>query len=208
MSKIKLLREYYALCPDGRCDITLLNEAERQMQNSGKTILTGIFQRADQENGNGRIYSKRILEREDRNYQKLIREKRALGELDHPDDSVVNLRNASHRVLRTFWKGPELWGTIHVLSTPSGQILEALINDGVMVGISSRGLGSVDESGSSIIVQEDFLLIAMDIVSDPSTAGAFMIKEARDNYLKKTGLITKSDRIYRLLNSILETRND
>ena len=93
------------------------------------------------------------------------------------------------------------------MSTPSGQILEALIKDGVMVGISSRGLGSVDESGSSIIVQEDFQLIAMDIVSDPSTAGAFMIKEARDNYLKKTGLITKSDRIYRLLNSIVETRN-
>jgi len=123
---------------------------------------------------------------------------------DHPDDSVVNLKNASHMVLRTFWKGPELWGTIQVLSTPSGKILEALINDGVQLGISSRGLGSVDESGSSIIVQEDFALIAFDCVSDPSTPGAFMMKESK---MPIREALSKADRINRLLTNIVETRN-
>jgi len=203
MSKIKLLREYNALCENGICDITLLNEAEQAMQRNGRIILTGVLQRADTENGNGRIYSKRILEREDRNFQKLIRENRALGEIDHPDDSVVNLKNASHKVLRTFWKGPELWGTIQVLSTPSGKILEALINDGVQLGISSRGLGSVDESGSSIIVQEDFALIAYDMVSDPSTPGAFMMKESK---MPIREALSRADRINRLLTNIVETR--
>lgn len=197
-----LLREFNALCPNGICDISLLTEAERKMQQDGRIILTGILQRANTKNGNRRIYSRKILEREDNNYQKLIRENRALGECDHPDTEIVELQNASHRILRTFWKGDELWGIIQLLTTPKGKILEALVSDGVQLGISSRGLGSVQEANTGdIIVQEDFQLVAYDMVSDPSTPGAFMLKEAK---MPLRQAFTKADRIYRLLNNILE----
>ena len=150
---------------------------ESLKENNGKLIVSGILQRADAKNQNGRIYPQKILMREAEKYAKtFIRERRALGELDHPDSSVVNLQNASHNVTEMHWKGRNLLGTVEVLGTPAGNILKELFKSGIKLGISSRGLGSVEtisESGGEE-VQDDFELIAFDFVSNPSTHGAFM----------------------------------
>jgi hypothetical protein len=197
MSK-KLLREYYELCEGGVCQ-DLLTEEEKRYVAAGGMILSGKLQEADIQNGNGRIYPQKILEREMKNYTKLVKERRALGELDHPDDSVINLKNASHMVTDVWWDGSNVMGKVQVLNTPSGKILQELVNDGVKLGISSRGLGSVSESQGRTIVEDDFQLICFDFVSEPSTPNAFMIKEAKENRV-----FTKADRINRALNSILE----
>ena len=97
-----------------------------------------------------------------------------MGELDHPDDSVINLKNASHLVTKMWWKGDDVMGKIEVLDTPSGNVLKALLNSGVKLGISSRGLGSVSESNGVTMVEDDFQLICFDIVSEPSTPGAYI----------------------------------
>lgn len=196
MSK-KLLREYYELCEGGICQ-DLLTEDEKRFVANGGMILSGKLQEADCRNGNGREYPAAILEREMKNYSKLVKERRALGELDHPDDSVINLKNASHMVTSVWWEGPNVMGKVQVLNTPSGKILQELVNDGVKLGISSRGLGSVSESQGRTIVEDDFQLICFDFVSEPSTPNAFMIKEAKENKV-----FTKADRINRALNSIL-----
>ena len=193
----KLLREYYELCEGGVCQ-DLLTEDEKRFVASGGMILSGKLQEAEKENGNKRIYPMAILEREMKNYSKLVKERRALGELDHPDDSVINLKNASHMVTDVWWDGPNVMGKVQVLNTPSGKILQELVNDGVKLGISSRGLGSVSESQGRTIVEDDFQLICFDFVSEPSTPNAFMIKEAKENKV-----FTKADRINRALNSIL-----
>ena len=150
---------------------------ESLKENNGKLIVSGILQRADAKNQNGRIYPQKILMREAEKYAKtFIRERRALGELDHPDSSVVNLQNTSHNVTEMHWKGRNLLGTVEVLGTPAGNILKELFKSGIKLGISSRGLGSVEaisESGGEE-VQDDFELIAFDFVSNPSTHGAFM----------------------------------
>ena len=150
---------------------------ESLKENNGKLIVSGILQRADAKNQNGRIYPQKILMREAEKYAKtFIRERRALGELDHPDSSVVNLQNASHNITEMHWKGRNLLGTVEVLGTPAGNILKELFKSGIKLGISSRGLGSVEsisEDGGEE-VQDDFELIAFDFVSNPSTHGAFM----------------------------------
>ena len=156
----------------------LLTEEEREGNKQGiHLVLAGKIQAAGKKNGNGRIYPKPILEREMKNYTKLVREGRAIGELDHPDSSVVNLNNVSHNVLEMHWDGKDLLGTIEVLTTPSGNILRELFKSGIRLGISSRGLGSVEpmkEDKDAQEVQNDFELIAFDFVSNPSTHGAFM----------------------------------
>ena len=199
MSK-KLLREFYALCEGGVCK-DLLTEDEKHFIKEGGMILSGIMQKSDTQNGNGRVYPHPILEREMKNYQKLVKEKRALGELDHPDDSVINLKNASHMVTDVWWDGNNVMGKAQVLDTPSGKILRSLVDSGVTLGISSRGMGSVNESNGQTVVEDEFQLICFDFVSEPSTPGAFMMKEAKD-YNNK--VFTKADRINRLLNEVLE----
>lgn len=195
-----LLREFYSLCPNGICDIGLLTEDEKRMRNDGYTILTGILQSADKKNGNGRVYRRKILEREMENYQKAIRERRSTGELDHSNESIINLKNASHLILRTWWDGNDVMGVIKVLkSTPSGQTLEGLMKDGVQVGISSRGLGSLSETNNGLVVEDDFQLICFDIVENPSNFGSFM--HVNESKIKE--YFTKADRINRLLNEIL-----
>ena len=200
MSK-KLLREYYQLCEGGVCQ-DLLTEEEKRFVSDGGMILSGIMQMAETVNGNGRIYPLRVLMAEIKNYKKLVKEKRALGELDHPDDSVINLRNASHLVTDCWMEGNKVMGKIKVLDTPSGKILQELVRGGVSIGISSRGMGSVHESNGRTIVEDDFQLICFDMVSEPSTPGAFMMKEAKD-YTNK--VFTKADRINRLLNEVLDS---
>ena len=197
MSKY-LLREYYELCAGGVCQ-DLLTEDEKIQVKNGATFLSGIMQRVDEQNGNGRVYPKPILEREVKNYMKTVTENRACGELDHPEDSVVNLKNASHMVTDLWWEGKDLKGKIKVLSTPAGKILESLVNDGVTLGISSRALGSVHESHGKTIVEDDLQLICFDIVSEPSTQGAFM--SLTESKIKQP--YSKADRINRLLNDII-----
>jgi len=139
----------------------------------------GILQRANIKNQNGRIYPKEVLVREAQKYSEtFIQESRATGELDHPETSVVNLRNVCHKVVEMHWEGDDLIGTCEVLSTPSGNILRELFRSGVNVGISSRALGSLQQvaEGTSM-VGEDLELIAFDFVSNPSTAGAFMFMD-------------------------------
>ena len=146
---------------------------------NGKLIVNGVLQRADAKNQNGRVYPAETLMREAENYAKVqVKERRALGELDHPDSSVVNLNNVSHNILEMHWNGDDLNGTVEVLGTPAGNILKELFKSGIKLGISSRGLGSVKEmheaEGDSVEVQPDFELIAFDFVSNPSTHGAFL----------------------------------
>jgi len=199
MSKV-LLREYYELCDGGVCQ-DLLTEEEKKFVTDGGMILSGIMQMAETVNGNGRMYPSSVLQKEVKNYQKLVKERRALGELDHPDDSVINLKNASHIVTSCWMEEKKVMGKIKVLETPSGKILRSLVEGGCAIGISSRGMGSVTESNGQTIVEDDFQLICFDVVSEPSTPGAFMMKEAKDY---KNEVFTKSDRIYRLLNEVLD----
>ena len=197
MNKL-LLTEYYELCPNGKCDDLLTEEEKRMVREEGAMFLTGVMQRANHLNGNGRIYNRPILEREVKNYDKLVRERRALGELDHPDSAVINLSAACHLVTEVWWDGDAVMGKVQVLNTPSGKILKELVNSGVKLGISSRGMGSVHESNGQTIVEDDFQLICFDFVSEPSTTGAFMMQEN-----KQPNIITKADRINRALNEIL-----
>jgi hypothetical protein len=154
---------------------------ESMKQNNGKLIVRGILQRAEAKNQNGRVYPREILQREAKKYTKeFISERRAMGELDHPESSVVNLQNVSHNIKDMHWEGDNLLGTVEVLGTPSGNILKELFKAGIKLGISSRGMGSVeaideDDTGKqTVAVQPDFELIAFDFVSNPSTQGAFL----------------------------------
>ena len=153
---------------------------ESLKENNGKLVVRGVLQRAEAKNQNGRVYPKDILHREAKKYTKeFISERRAMGELDHPESSVVNLANVSHNIKEMHWEGDNLLGTVEVLGTPSGYILKELFKSGIKLGISSRGMGSVEtvneDDGDQVTqVQPDFELIAFDFVSNPSTHGAFM----------------------------------
>ena len=177
MSK-ELLQEYFELCPEGRCPVHALNESEKKSVMEGAVYLVGICQKAGTKNGNGRVYRKDTLQREVERYQNAVRERRSLGELDHPDDSVINLKNASHLVTKMWWQGDNVMGKIEVLDTPSGKILKELVKSGVKLGISSRGLGSVSKKGDKLMVEDDFQLICFDMVSEPSTPGAYKNKDS------------------------------
>jgi len=199
---MKLLQEWSAWEYDK--EKTLLERSS----NGGKIVMRGILQKANTLNQNGRIYPIEILEREVRNYQKFIAERRALGELDHPDSSVVELKNASHIVTEAYMEGDICYGTVEILDTPSGQILKSLVESGVTLGISSRGVGSTRREGDNQVVQDDFQLICWDFVSEPSTPGAFMMKEGRE--IKEVDLkkhFNKSDRVDRIFNDILNWSN-
>ena len=204
MSKY-LLREFYELCEGGICEDLLTEDEKRRIKENNALILSGVMQRANAKNGNGRVYPRPILEREVETYKKLVRERRAVGELDHPDDSVINLKNASHIVTDIWWDGNDVKGKVEVLNTPAGQILRSLVDSNVKLGISSRGLGSVTETegGSTTMVQEDFQLICFDFVSEPSTNGAFMGLRENKIASKEPNIFTKADKINRILNDII-----
>ena len=200
----QLLQEYFELCPEGRCPVNVLTEAERKRAMDGAVYLVGVCQKAGTKNGNGRVYRKETLNREVENYQKAIRERRSLGELDHPDDSVINLKNASHLAIKMWWDGENVMGKFEVLDTPSGKILKDLVKANVKLGISSRGLGSVKEKDGKTIVEDDFQLICFDMVSEPSTPGAYLapttdISPEVNLYLRES----KNNKIDELLDSIL-----
>lgn len=173
----KLIQEYIPLSYDRM----YVNEAIRK--GNGTVQIKAILQRADAKNQNGRIYPRSILEREAAKYlEEFVKGRRAMGELDHPSDSVVNLRNVSHNIIEMHWEGDDLVGTLEILSTPSGNIVKELMKNGIQLGISSRGMGSVvNMDESTVAVDEDFNLICFDIVSNPSTQGAFLYENVQNS---------------------------
>ena len=187
----KLIQEYIALSYDPR----LINE---DMQKGNGTVrIKAVLQRANAKNQNGRIYPRPILEREAKKYHdEFIVQRRAVGELDHANDSVVNLRNVCHNIVEMHWEGDDLVGTLEILSTPSGNIVKELMRNGIQLGISSRGLGSVvNVDESTVAVDDDFNLICWDIVSNPSTQGAFLHESVQQQVQRASedrlnGLIT------------------
>ena len=176
---------------------------ESMKENDGKLVVKGVLQRADAKNQNGRVYPREILTREAKNYnQNFIKQSRAMGELDHPDSSVVNLANVSHNIKEMHFEGDNLVGTVELLTTPSGNILKELFKNGIKLGISSRGLGSVEvvrESNGDQVskVGDDFELIAFDFVSNPSTHGAFLypMNESVDKQGRTCGQYCKAEDI-------------
>ena len=158
--KKMLLTEFNALCKDGICR-DLLSEREKREMENGTVYLSGRLQTADKKNGNGRSYPYKVLKREMDNYKKIVQDNRACGELDHPDDSVINLKNASHMMTDVWWDGKAVMGKAKILDTPSGQVLRSLVQAGVSIGISSRGMGSVTESQGNTVVEDDFQLICL-----------------------------------------------
>jgi len=150
---------------------------ERSIKENKSLIVSGVLQRAEAKNQNGRVYPREILEREVKQYMEgPVKENRAMGELDHPESSVINLQNVSHTIKKCWWDGDDVMGDIEILSTPAGNILKALFASGITVGISSRGMGSVSENVAegTVTVEDDFELLCWDFVSTPSTHGAFM----------------------------------
>lgn len=151
------------------------DDVKPSTSSDGIVKMKGIIQAAGKPNANNRIYPRQILEREDRRYRELVRERRALGELDHPDSPIIQLENVSHLVTDTEWDGENLIGEIEVLDTPKGQILGKLVERRIKLGISSRGLGSVRRNSDGYdIVEDDFNLVCYDMVSNPSTSNAYM----------------------------------
>ena len=191
MNNKKLLIDYIPL--------NITSEQINESIKNGKDLFVyGVLQRADTENQNGRIYPKKILQREAKKFKDIyIKERRAMGELDHPDSSVVSLKNVSHSIEDLWWENNDLLGKIKVLTTPSGNILKELIKCSISLGISSRGLGTVKQikESDAVEVQEDFELLTFDMVSSPSTQGAFMNlnestnKDIQNKYIKINNLI-------------------
>ena len=191
-----LIREYFELCEGGKCQDFLTEDEKRRVSAGTACILTGKLQEADRQNGNGREYPVDILKREIDKYQTMVKDRRAMGELDHPDSSVVNLQNVSHLVTKIWWDGNSVMGKIEILPTPSGDILKSLVESGVKMGISSRALGSVSNQQGRTVVEPDLQLICFDMVSEPSTPDAFMLREHKE-------IFSKQDKINNLLDDII-----
>jgi len=180
----QLLIETHVFKPKG----VSLNESRSKR---GLPLVEGILATAEVKNGNGRYYSKELWDREIDKYRVLVDENRAMGELDHPESSVINLQNVSHNISDMWWDGDNVMGKIEILPTPNGNILKALVESGITVGVSSRGMGTLEQKGELMEVQDDFELLCWDFVSTPSNPDSFMrlVQEnkeykAQDNYKK------------------------
>ena len=193
-----LLTEYRTFKADKRL-------VEASIKENRSLVVKGVIQRAEAKNQNGRVYPKEILEREIQKYiEGPVRERRALGELDHPESSVINLQNVSHNVIKVKMVGDDVYGEVEILSTPAGNILKELFRNGITVGISSRGMGSVQESGNGTVeVQDDFELLCFDFVSTPSTHGAFMKPAGRSIQELQEGKIQIPEYKYTNVNNII-----
>ena len=193
-----LLTEYRTFKVDKRLVEASINENK-------SLVVKGVIQRAEAKNQNGRIYPREILEREIKKYAEgPIKERRALGELDHPESSVINLQNVSHNVTKVKMVGDDVYGEVEILSTPAGNILKELFRNGITVGISSRGMGSVQENGNGTVeVQDDFELLCFDFVSTPSTHGAFMKPAGRALQELQEGKIQLPEYQYTNVNNII-----
>ena len=147
---------------------------EEKSEGKRNTYIKGIFMQTEQQNRNGRVYPKSVLEKEIQRYQNMISEKRSLGELGHPPNPQINLNNVSHLITNLQWEGNDIIGTAKILDTPMGKIAKNFIEEGVRLGVSSRGLGSLKERNGINEVQDDFHLATVDIVADPSAPDAFV----------------------------------
>lgn len=201
MSK-SLLIEYSIFTPK----TTQLTEGVKGARN---LIVEGVVQRADSKNQNGRVYPKHILEKEVEKYVATsIAENRALGELDHPESTVINLKNVSHNIKSLWWEGDDLIGKIEILPTPSGNILRELFANNITVGISSRGMGSVQPLGEGTVeVQDDFELLCWDFVSTPSTQGAFMTPTGLNENYNPSNINSKYSKINSIISDIICTQS-
>ena len=190
MSK-KLLIETHAI------KVSPSQLTENVNKENGNLMVEGILATAEVKNGNGRYYKKELWDREMEKYDQLVKERRSMGELDHPESTVINLKNVSHIVTDYDWDGDKLMGKIEILPTPSGNILKELIRNGITVGVSSRGMGSLEQNGSVMEVQDDFELLCWDFVSTPSNPGSYMapLREGKENiinpYTKANSIVTE-----------------
>jgi hypothetical protein len=169
---------------------------ESKVSERGNPVVEGVLATAEVKNGNGRYYSKDLWEREIDKYNELVKENRAMGELDHPESQVINLKNVSHNITDMWWDDDNVMGKIEILPTPNGNILKALIDNGITVGVSSRGMGSLKQMGEVMEVQDDFELLCWDFVSTPSNPGSYM-------HLVKEGLDFSNQNKYTNVNSII-----
>ena len=184
---------------------------EQSIKENKSLIVSGVLQRADAKNQNGRVYPKEILKREVEAYmQGPVAENRAMGELDHPESSVINLQNVSHTIKKCWWDGDDVMGDVEILPTPAGNILKALFGSGITIGISSRGMGSVSDnlSEGTVEVQDDYDLLCFDFVSTPSTQGAFMevVTESKQYQQYNKEQRYKLDKVNELITEILCNR--
>ena len=162
-------------------------------------LVEGILATCEVKNGNGRYYSRDLWEREIKKYMECVNANRALGELDHPDSSIINLKNVSHNIKKMWWDGDHVMGAIELLPTPSGNILKALFENKIPVGVSSRGMGSLKQMGDLMEVQDDFELLCWDFVSTPSNPGSYMKERGMMNESKTGQQLNK----YQSVNSII-----
>jgi hypothetical protein len=178
--------------------IAKLSLSESKMTPGGRMRIKGKLQESEVKNGNGRVYPKEVLQREVEKYlEGPIKTNTAMGELDHPESTIVNLNNVSHIIKKVWWDGNDLMGELELLNTPSGKIAQEIVSAGIPLGISSRGMGSVKQIGETVEVQDDFELLCWDLVSVPSTPGAYMkLSEGKQaqlsaDYSKVNSLITE-----------------
>lgn len=178
--------------------IAKLSLTEAKAMGDGRMRIKGKLQEAEVKNGNGRVYPREILEKQIEKYAEgPIKTNTAMGELDHPDSSIINLNNVSHNITKVWWEGNNVMGELMLLNTPAGKIAQELISAGIPLGISSRGMGSVRQIGETVEVQDDFELLCWDLVSVPSTPNAYMTlsegKQTQINkdYSKVNSLITE-----------------
>ena len=172
---------------------------EGKLSDNGNPLVEGILATVEVKNGNGRYYPKELWQREINNYMSCVKENRALGELDHPDSTIINLKNVSHNIRKIWWDGDNIMGMIEILPTPSGNILKELIKNNITVGVSSRGMGSLQQVGEVLEVQDDFELLCWDFVSTPSNPGSYMnvlregkqVFQSQNKYLKVNSIITE-----------------
>jgi len=186
----KILIETQTFKPKG------LTLTEGKMSERGNPMVEGILATAEVKNGNGRYYSKNLWQREIDKYMDCVKENRAMGELDHPESQIINLKNVSHNIKDMWWDGDNVMGKIEILPTPSGNILKALIENGITVGVSSRGMGSLEDKDGVLEVQDDFELLCWDFVSTPSNPGSYM-------HTIKEGLQHTTKNPYEKINSII-----
>ena len=196
----QLLIEYSAFQPLPQS----LTEAKRLA--NGNMVVSGLVQACDKPNANRRIYPYQTLFEQVQKYiAGPIAENRALGELDHPESSIINLKNVSHNIINLYWNGKDLYGDIEILPTPSGNILKQLFANNITVGISSRAMGSVTPIGEGLVqVEDDLDLICWDFVSTPSTYGAYMkpvsgLRESVDHSIQHT----KTNKVHQLISDII-----
>jgi len=148
---------------------------EKKENGEKSYAIEGVFAQAEQKNRNGRIYPRAIMERAvDKYVTEQVQQKRAVGELNHPEGPTVNLDKVSHLITALEWKGNDVVGKAQILDTPNGKIVKGLLDGGVRLGVSTRGMGSLENKGGTMYVKDDFILNTVDIVQDPSAPAAFV----------------------------------